>query len=69
MENVDLKRINELAALAKQRELTEAELAERKTLREAYLKAFRSQFKAQLDNTVVEYPDGTRVPFRDAGRK
>lgn len=61
----NLKRINELARLAKQRQLTEAELKERDALRKAYLEDFRKSFKAQLDSTVVQYPDGSRVPFKD----
>jgi len=32
------------------------------------LKAFRAQMRNQLDSTVVEYPDGTRKPLRDAYR-
>ena len=68
MDLENIKRINELTELSRRRELTEAEQAERKLRRDAYLKEFRDQMRAQLDNTVVEYPDGTRKPFRDAGR-
>ena len=69
MDLENIKRINELTELSRRRELTEAEQAERKRRRrDAYLKEFRDQMRAQLDNTVVEYPDGTRKPFRDAGR-
>ena len=68
MDLENIKRINELTELSRRRELTEAEQAERKRRRDAYLKGFRDQMRAQLDNTVVEYPDGTRKPFRDAGR-
>lgn len=68
MDLENIKRINELTELSRRRELTEAEQAERKRRRDAYLKEFRDQMRAQLDNTIVEYPDGTRKPFRDAGR-
>ena len=68
MDLENIKRINELTELSRRRELTEAEQAERKRRRDAYLKEFRDQMRAQLDNNVVEYPDGTRKPFRDAGR-
>ena len=68
MDLENIKRINELTELSRRRELTEAEQAEHKLRRDAYLKEFREQMRAQLDNTVVEYPDGTRKPFRDAGR-
>ena len=37
MENSKLNRINELAALAKERELTEEEKAERDALRKEYI--------------------------------
>lgn len=62
---MNLKRINELTAISRQRELTTQEQAERQQLRQEYLKAFRAQMRQQLDNTVVEYPDGTRKPLRD----
>ena len=68
MDLENIKRINELTELSRRRELTEAEQAERKRRRDAYLKEFRDQMRAQLDNTVEDYPDGTRKPFRDAGR-
>lgn len=65
MDGMNLKRINELTAISRQRELTVQEQAERQQLRQEYLKAFRAQMRQQLDNTVVEYPDGTRKPLRD----
>lgn len=69
MDRASIERINCLTAISRQRELTAEEQAERKQLREAYLRAFRSQMRAQLENTVVEYPDGTRIPFQEAGRE
>lgn len=60
-----LSRINQLARIAKQRSLTPAEQAERDQLRAQYLAQFRESFRRQLDNTVVEYPDGSRVPLKD----
>ena len=69
MERRDIERINALTQLSRERELTPEEQAERKALRENYLKAFRSQFRAQLDNTVVEYPDGSRTSLKDATKK
>ena len=68
MERRDIERINALTQISRERELTPEEQAERKALRENYLKAFRSQFRAQLDNTVVEYPDGSRTSLRDANK-
>ena len=55
-----IARINELARLAKTRELTEAEILERAELRTEYLDEFRRNFRAQLDGTVIVRPDGTR---------
>lgn len=69
MEQMNLKRINELTAISRQRELTAEEQAERQQLRQNYLKAFRAQMRQQLDSTIVEYPDGSRMPLRDAGKK
>lgn len=45
MDKKKIDRINELGRLAKERELTEAELEERKALREEYLAYVRSQLK------------------------
>ena len=60
-----LERINEFSRLAKLRPLTPAEEAERDQLRAEYLARFRESFRRQLEHTVVEYPDGSRVPLRD----
>ena len=56
-----LKRINELAALAKERELTPEEQEERQQLRKQYLAEFRAQMRQTLDNTYIQYPDNTWV--------
>lgn len=53
IEKSRLERINELAHIAKQRELTPEELEERAVLRQEYLAAFRKNFKAQLDNIEI----------------
>ena len=68
MDKANLDRINELSRISRERELTPLEQQERQQLRQAYLAAFRSQFRAQLDNTVVQYPDGSKVPLKDAGK-
>ncbi len=66
-----IKRINELAKIAKERDLTPEELEERARLREEYIIEFRKSFSAQLDNTVIRRPDGTeeRVSDRNKNRK
>ena len=56
-----LKRINELAALAKERALTPEEQEERQQLRKQYLAEFRAQMRQTLDNTYIQYPDRTKV--------
>lgn len=60
MEKSKIDRINELAKKKKETGLTEAEAAEQAALRAEYIKEFRAQFGSILENTVVEYPDGSR---------
>ena len=60
MENSKLKRINELAALAKKRELTPEELSEREALRKEYIEEWRRGAMQVLDNTYVVGPDGVK---------
>ena len=69
MEKRDIERISELTRISRERELTYEERAERQKLRENYLNAFRSQFRTQLEHTVVEYPDGSRASLKDAARR
>ena len=59
MTDEKIARINELAKKSKAGELTPAEQAEQKALREEYIAGFLRCLKAQLDNTVVLNPDGT----------
>ena len=65
----NIKRINELAKIAKERELTQEELAERDKLRQEYIAEFRASFASQLDNTVIRRPDGSEESFRGARKK
>lgn len=53
MEQSRLDRINELARLKKERELTEEELAEREILRKEYIAEFRKNFRAQLESIEI----------------
>lgn len=69
MEKRNTDRISELTRISRERELTPEEQAERQQLRQNYLKAFRGQYRTQLDNTVVEYPDGSRASLREAAKK
>lgn len=61
MEQTKLDRINELAKKAKTEELTPEEKAEQKKLREEYILEFRAGLRGILDNTYIQYPDGTKV--------
>ena len=60
MENSKLKRINELAAIAKQRELTQEEFEERAQLRKEYIEEFRASTRQILDNPYIQTPDGIK---------
>ena len=58
--NEVIKRINELAAKNKAEGLTEAELEERAKLRRIYIDNVTGNLKAQMDNTYIVRPDGTK---------
>ena len=60
MEQEKLTRINELARLAKERDLTEEELAERDALRKEYIAEWRRGAEQVLENTYIVGPDGTK---------
>ena len=60
MEQRKIDRINELARLAKQRELTAEELAERDILRKEYIEDWRRSTIAVLENTYIQTPDGKK---------
>ena len=66
MDRRSIDRINALSRLSRERRLTAEEEEERSELRMKYLAAFRSQFRQQLDNTYVEYPDGSRKPLKES---
>lgn len=59
-----IARINELARKAKGEGLTEKEKIEQKALRAEYVQAFRKNLEAQLENTVIVRPDGTKEEIR-----
>ena len=60
MERTKLDRINELARLAKERELTQEELSERDTLRREYVAEWRRGAEQILENTYIQTPDGKK---------
>lgn len=60
MESAKLDRINELARLAKERELTPEELTERDILRKEYIAEWRRGAEQVLEYTYIITPDGTK---------
>ena len=61
MEQSKILRINQLAAKAKTPEgLTLEEIEERAALRKEYIESVRASLMGQLNNTVIQYPDGSR---------
>lgn len=61
MDENKIKRINELTKKAKSPEgLTPEEMVERDLLRQEYVAAYRDNLIAQLENTYIVEPDGTK---------
>ena len=56
-----IDRINELAKLSKERELTQDELVEQTNLRKEYIKQFRAVFRQHLEGIRVVDPEGNDV--------
>ena len=67
MEQAKIDRINALARLAKERDLTEEELAERQALREEYIASYKRSLVSQLESTYIvdEQGNKTRVTRRE----
>ena len=65
MEKEKIARINALAKKAKAEGLTPTELEEQKNLRAEYIAEFRTSFTGILENTVIQYPDGSRQSLPD----
>lgn len=60
-----IDRINALARKAKTPEgLTPEELTERDALRREYIDSVKASLTGQLNNTVIQYPDGSRKPLK-----
>lgn len=67
-----LKRINELAKKNKTEGLTESEKAERKKLRDEYLKNFKAAFRSNLEHMRIYNDKGKEVTpkkLQDVQRK
>ena len=59
-----IARINELAAKNKAEGLTEEELVERDKLRRIYIDSYKANLVAQLENTYIVSPDGTKTKVK-----
>ena len=64
MEHEQIERINELARLSRERELTQQEQTERAALRAQYIAEFRENTRAALESVRLQRPDGTLVPLQ-----
>ena len=60
MKKSKLNRINELAAIARERTLSAEELSERDALRKEYIAEWRRGAEQVLENTYIVGPDGTK---------
>ena len=69
MEKEKIDRINELAHIAKIRELTAEELKERDTLRREYIADWRKSTIEVLENTYVVTPDWKKQKLAKKGEK
>ena len=69
MDQPKIDRINELARKKKASGLTSEEEEEQRLLRAEYLEAIRASVKSALENTVVEYPDGEKIPLSDCKKQ
>lgn len=59
-----IARINELARKSKTEGLSEEEVKEQAALRQEYLAVFRANLTAQLDNTYLVRPDGSKEKLK-----
>ena len=67
--NSKLQRINELARIKKERELTAEETAERDALRKEYLDEWRKGAIEVLENTYIQTPDGKKHKLQRKDKK
>jgi len=59
MEQSKLDRINTLYKKSKEEGLTDIETTEQKVLRQEYIGLIRQNMRGTLNNTTVQFPDGT----------
>lgn len=68
MDQANIQRINELTRLARQRELTSEEQAERAELRRAYVESMKQSLRSEIDRIriVDEQGNKTKIQKKDA---
>ena len=64
MEQSKLDRINALAKKSKTEGLNDVEREEQQQLRKEYIAIIRKNMRGTLDNTIIQYPDGTTKHLR-----
>ena len=69
MEQAKIDRINFLARKSKVEPLTQEELAEQKQLRAEYVALVKRNLTAQLDNTYIVMPDGSKKKIKKKDEK
>ncbi len=69
MEQKKIDRINELAHLAKERELTAEEQEERAILRREYIDSFKRSLVSQLETTYIVDEKGNKTKVQRKGKK
>ena len=69
MNQEKIDRINELAHIARERELTSEEKSERDALRQEYIASWRAGTIAILENVRIQEPDGSIHPLKKKEKK
>lgn len=69
MDKEKIARINELARKSREEGLTEEEGSEQQTLRQEYITEYREALRAQLNNTYIVLPDGTKKKLEPKHKK
>lgn len=69
MEHEQIERINQLARIKKERELTPEEETERKELHQAYIAGFRQNMEQVLQSVRIKEADGSLTPLKKKADK
>lgn len=64
MEQSKLDRINALYKKSKEEGLTDAEKSEQKELRQEYIGLVRQNLRGTLNNTTIQFPDGSKKKLK-----